>query len=330
MPDRSPLAAFPDSPPARPAVLGPALALLVALAVVALIVGPASATDVTFETLAWIRAPRVVAAILVGAALAASGASLQVAFRNPLAAPDLLGVSAGAACGAAFAILAGFGQAALQGSAFAGALAASGLVWALARWIRIGDATLALVLSGIGVAALASAVLALVSYLADPARQLPAITYWLLGSLAAGSATELIVAGVAMALGLTILWFARWRINLLALPDEEVRALGADPVRLRWVALAGAALAAAAAVALAGVVGWVGLLVPHAARRITGAEFSRLLPLAALTGAIFLLAVDTLGRVAFPIDLPPGVSSALFGVPGLLWLLASRPREPGR
>jgi len=306
-----------------------ALAVLSVIAAIALVIGPASATDLPFATLAAIRAPRILAAILVGAALAASGATLQVAFRNPLAAPDILGVSAGAACGAALAIVVGLGQAGLQASAFAGALAASGAVWALARWIRIGDATLALVLSGIGIAALASAALSLVSFLADPARQLPAITYWLLGSLAAGGTGELLAAAVAIALGVAALWLARWRINLLALPDEEVRALGADPVRLRWVALAGAALAASAAVALAGVVGWVGLLVPHAARRITGAEFSRLLPLSALAGAIFLLTVDTIGRVAFPIDLPPGVSSALFGVPALVWLLASRPRGPG-
>lgn len=315
------------SPPPRRFALGRAFVALALLAGIALLVGPASSTDLSLATLAAIRAPRIIAALLVGAALAASGATLQVAFRNPLAAPDILGVSAGAACGAAVAIVGGFGQAGLQASAFAGALAASGAVWALARWIRIGDATLALVLSGIGIAALASAALSLVSYLSDPARHLPAITYWLLGSLAAGGIGELAAAAVAIVLGLAVLWLARWRINLLALPDEEVRALGADPVRLRWAALAGAALAASAAVALAGVVGWVGLLVPHAARRITGAEFSRLLPFCALAGAFFLLGVDTIGRVAFPIDLPPGVSSALFGVPALIWLLAHPARR---
>ncbi|MGD9946606.1 MAG: FecCD family ABC transporter permease [Burkholderiaceae bacterium] len=279
---------------------------------------------IDWAVLLQLRAPRAVAAVLVGAALAGSGAALQAVFRNPLAAPDILGVSSGAALGAGLAIWGGASGWLVQVCAFGGALCAVAGVALFARLMRSAEPTPALILCGIAIAALFSSALALLTSLADPTRQLPAITYWLLGGLAGTAPAELLPAGVLMAAGLGLLWLLRWRIDALLLPDDEALALGHDPRRLRALAIGAAALAASAAVAAAGLIGWVGLLLPHAARLIAGAAFARMFPLACLGGASFLLLIDTGARWWAPVDIPPGVGTALVGVPLLLWLLARR------
>ncbi|MFP5405175.1 MAG: FecCD family ABC transporter permease [Gammaproteobacteria bacterium] len=312
--------------------------LVLALAfVAALLLGPANLASPGTGALAeaareWrivatIRLPRALAALLVGASdvLAGSGASLQTVFRNPLAAPDILGLSSGAALGAALAILFGWSGWALQAVAFGGALTAVALVAGFARAMRSTEPTTSLILCGIAVAALLSAALALLTALADPSRQLPAITYWLLGSLAVAPSRELAVSAALIAAGLFWLWLVRWQVDALLLPDDEAAALGHDPVRLRAIAIGAAALAASAAVSLTGLIGWVGLLVPHAARLLTGAAFARSFPLACVGGAAFLLVVDTTARVLAPIEVPPAVGTALVGVPLLLWLLGRSP-----
>lgn len=273
-----------------------------------------------------VRGPRILAALLVGAALAAAGTAYQGMFRNPLVSPDLLGVSAGAALGAVLGVF--FSQSALviQIAAFAGGLTAVGMVYAVGTNVRRHDPILSLILAGIVLGSLLGALIALLKFLADPYNQLPAITYWLLGSLAAVAPSDLAFAAPFALAGLVPLYLLRWRMNLLSLSDDEARALGVPVGRLRLAVVCAATLMTAAAVAISGIIGWVGLLIPHAARMLVGPEFSRLLPLSMLLGAAFLLAVDTLCRAAAPIEIPPGVLTALIGTPFFLWLFATARR----
>jgi iron complex transport system permease protein len=178
------------------------------------------------------------------------------------------------------------------------------------------------VLTGVVIGSLLGSVIALLKYLADPYNQLPAITFWLLGSLASISPRDLAVAAPLALLGLAPMLLLRWRMNLLALPDDEARALGVDTRRLRTLVVACATLMTASVVAISGIIGWVGLLIPHAARLLVGPDFGRLLPLAMLMGAGFMLAVDTLCRTLATIEVPPGVLAALIGTPFFLWLFA--------
>jgi iron complex transport system permease protein len=276
-----------------------------------------------------IRAPRVGAAILVGASLAAAGAAFQGMFRNPLASPDLLGVSAGASLGAVLGIFLGLPVAAVQGLAFAGGIAAVAAVAALSSAVRgQGDPVLVLILAGIALGALMGAAISLLKILADPYNQLPAITFWLLGTLSAATREDILAAAPAALLGLVVLLLLRWRLNLLTLGEDEARALGVNTTALRAFAVAGATLATAAVTALAGAVGWIGLVVPHMARMLGGPDLRRLIPLSALLGAAFLLAVDTLARVAGRTELPLGILTAVLGTPLFLWLLV-RARRGG-
>jgi iron complex transport system permease protein len=281
-------------------------------------------TDPAVLAVFWnVRAPRVVAALLVGGALAAAGAAFQAMFRNPLAAPDLLGVTAGASLGAVLGIFIGLPVPAIQALAFAGGILAVLGVTGLAAAVRgQGDPVLVLLLAGIALAALLGAGIALLKVLADPYNQLPAITFWLLGTLAATTRGDLLAALLPAAAGLGLLMLLRWRLNLLTLSEDEARALGVNPTLLRGLAIAGATLATASVTALAGGVGWVGLIVPHMARLLGGPDLRRLLPLSLLLGAAFLLGVDTLARSAGRTEVPLGVLTALLGTPLFLWLLA--------
>jgi iron complex transport system permease protein len=210
--------------------------------------------------------------------------------------------------------------------AFAGGLAAVGLVYAVGSRLRGHDPLLALVLTGVVIGTLLGSAIALMKYLADPYNQLPAITFWLLGSLAAISPRDLAVAAPLSLLGLLPMLLLRWRMNLLSLPDDEARALGVEVARLRTLIVACATLMTASVVAISGIIGWVGLLIPHAARLLVGPDIGRLLPLAMLMGAGFMLAVDTLCRTLAQIEVPPGVLTALIGTPFFLWLFASARR----
>jgi len=281
------------------------------------------AADPTINTVVLqVRGPRVLSALLVGAALAAAGSAYQGMFRNPLVSPDILGVSTGAALGAVLGIFLSQNIVMTQLFAFAGGLAAVGLVYGVGSRLRGHDPLLALVLTGVVIGTLLGSAIALIKYLADPYNQLPAITFWLLGSLASISPKDLGVAAPLALLGLAPMLLLRWRMNLLALPDDEARALGVDTRRLRTLIVACATLMTASVVAISGIIGWVGLLIPHAARLLVGPDFGRLLPLAMLMGAGFMLAVDTLCRTLATIEVPPGVLTALIGTPFFLWLFA--------
>jgi iron complex transport system permease protein len=263
------------------------------------------------------------------AALACAGAAYQNLFRNPLVAPDILGVSAGCALGAVAGIFMGLPIAAIQGLAFAGGIAAVSLVLAVGTWVRGHDRVLTLVLTGVVVGSLFGAGIAFAKYVADPYNQLPAITFWLLGSFSGVLPRDLVLALPLIAAALVPLVLLRWRVNLLSLPDDEARALGVDVARIRMVVIAAATLATSAGVAIAGIVGWVGLVVPHAARLLVGADFSRVLPMSAVLGGTFLLLVDTLCRTIARTELPPGVLTALIGTPVFIWLLAATYRRAG-
>jgi iron complex transport system permease protein len=215
----------------------------------------------------------------------------------------------------------------IQALGFAGGLATVTIVAALARMLRGGGDVLVLVLAGIVVGALAGAAISLVKVLADPFDQLPAITFWLLGSLAGVKANDVAVTMLIVLLGLAPLFLLRWRIGVLSLGDDEARALGVEVGRLRSIVIASATLVTASVVAISGVIGWVGLMVPHMARLLVGPRFDRLLPAAVLLGASFMICVDTLARSAARIEIPLGVLTAVIGGPVFVWLLARNRRK---
>jgi iron complex transport system permease protein len=259
----------------------------------------------------------------VGAALAVAGTAFQGLFRYPLVSPDILGASSGAALGAVLGIFLSLGILAIQALAFAGGVLAVALVYAVGSAVRARDPVLVLVLAGVVIGALLGAGVGLIKYLADPYNQLPAMTFWLLGSLAAVSPSDLIPLFGPVALGTLILLALRWRMNVMSLPDEEARALGVPTTLLRIAIVAAATLVTSASVATAGIIGWVGLVVPHIARTLVGPDFGRLIPAAALIGGGFLLLIDTLARSAAQVEIPLGILTAFVGTPFFIWLLAS-------
>ncbi len=270
-----------------------------------------------------VRGPRVIAAALVGAALAVAGTAFQGLFRNPLVSPDILGASSGAALGAVLGIFFSLGVFAIQALAFAGGLAAVAAVYLIGSAVRSRDPILVLVLTGVVIGSLLGAGVGLVKYLADPYNQLPAMTFWLLGSLAATGVPDLVPLFGPVALGTLVLLALRWRMNVMSLPEEEARALGVPTGPLRIAIVAAATLVTSASVATAGIIGWVGLVVPHIARTLVGPDFARLIPAAALLGGGFLLVIDTLARTIAPIEIPLGILTAVVGTPFFIWLLAS-------
>lgn len=292
-----------------------------------LITGGRSGTNA--DLVLWnLRLPRLVAGILVGAALAAAGASYQAMFRNPLVSPDILGVSAGAGLGAVFAIFLSLPLAAVQLFAFVGGLIAVGLVYLISLTSRQFDPVLVLVLAGVAIASLLGAGISLIKILADPYSQLATITFWLLGGLNAVSQRELLWALPFLLAGLLPLILLRWRINLLSLSDMEAQALGVNTGVLRFLLIICATLMTAAAVSFTGIIGWVGLVIPHIARILVGPEFSRLLPTSLLIGATFLVLTDNVARNAASIELPLGVLTSLIGAPFFLYLLLKgRPHD---
>lgn len=271
-----------------------------------------------------LRLPRIAAAILVGAGLGISGVVLQTIFGNPLVEPGLIGVSQAGAFGAVLTLLL-FAPPLWVVQLVAWAFGGLGLLlsYRIARRFQFGGWILRLVLAGIAVSALFSAGVGLVKFAADPMSELPAITFWLLGGLSSVTWPRLLqVVPVALA-GIVVMWLVRWRMNLLSLEDRVSFSLGTTPVRERLILLAAATAVTAALVALSGIVGWVGLLVPHAARRITGSDTARVLPVAGLIGAVFVLAADTVARTLLAGEIPLGVLTSLMGAAGFIWLLTS-------
>jgi iron complex transport system permease protein len=255
-------------------------------------------------------------------AIAAAGAAYQGLFRNPLVSPDILGVSAGAALGAVLGIYLSLGVVGIQALAFGVGLGAVAVVYAVGAALRRHDPVLVLVLAGIVIGTLLGSCVSLLKYLADPYNQLPAITFWLLGSLASVTLGDVRAVLPSVVLGLVPLLLLRWRMNVMTLGEDEARALGVDTRRVRLAIVGAATLMTAGVVSISGVVGWIGLLVPHLARLLVGPDFRRLLPASILLGASYLLGVDTLARTIARIEIPLGVLTAFIGAPFFIWMLA--------
>ena len=266
------------------------------------------------------RLPRIILACLVGGSLSCAGAAYQGVFQNPMAAPDILGASSGAAFGAALAILLRLPGTLIMVFAFCGSTLTVMLVMFVAGRAR-GKRVLGLILAGIMVSTLISSGTSLIKLAADPEDQLPAITYWLMGSLNGTSPRDVRFVLLPMTLGLVPLFALRWRINLLTLGDEEARTMGVNARRLRTAVILSATLITAASVSVSGVIGWVGLVIPHLTRRMVGNNYRHLLPASALFGAAFLLMVDNLSRNLFAMEIPIGILTSFIGAPFFLYLI---------
>lgn len=265
------------------------------------------------------RLPRALAAAAVGAALSASGAAFQGVFRNPLVNPSLLGVSNGAGFGAALAIVLFGGGIAIYPSAFLfGIIAVAASYW-IARVYKTTP-TIMLILGGTVVSSIFSALVSLMKYVADADTQLPSIVYWLMGSLSSVG-WENFWSVAAMAFGCVVLIVYSWRIDILSMGDKEARSLGLDVGKDKGILIAAATFATAGAVCMSGVVGWVGLIVPHIGRMLIGSENKKLIPVSMALGAAFLVIVDTCARVLWASEVPLGILTALIGAPFFVYLL---------
>lgn len=272
-----------------------------------------------------IRLPRVAAAFLIGAALSAAGAVFQTVFRNPLVDAGFLGVSQGAAFGASAAIVFAAGNAwAVQSGAALFAFLGLSLSYALATRIRVGDEILKLVLAGIVIGAFYAAGTGILKYIADPQKQLPDITYWMLGGLWGITGRDVLEMLPVTVIGLAYLTASRWRLNLLAMKDETAFSMGAAPGRERLAILIAAVAVTAVSVAKAGQVAWVGLIVPHICRRFAGSEMRTLLPASLLLGGLFVLVCDDLARTFLSGEIPLGILTSLGGTLLFLGLLLKR------
>ncbi len=274
------------------------------------------------------RLPRTLTSLLVGAGLGASGAALQGLFRNPLAGPQTVGVLSGAGFGGSLAIFMGLGSTYIIAGAFAAGLLAVFAVIAFAR-LAGGLSVLMIVLAGILVSSLAAAGTTLMQYAADPEEQLPELVYWLMGSFAGTTLSEVFGLITAVSIGVVILWGYALRIDLMSSGEDEARAFGLNLRRDRFIVLAAVALTCAAGVAVSGVIGWVGLVVPHAARFLVGPGHRRLILASALIGAAFLCLIDTAARSLTAAELPVSALTALIGAPVFLALLAGLRRSGG-
>ncbi len=267
-----------------------------------------------------IRLPRIILACLVGCCLSAAGAAYQGVFQNPMAAPDILGAAAGAAFGAALAILHAGSSVTIIVSAFLFSLLTVLLAYLVSRKVK-GKGILGLILSGIVIGALFSSATSFIKLVADPADQLPAITYWLMGSLAGAGLGEIKIALAPMALGLIPLFLLRWRMNVLTVGDDEARTMGVNAVRVRLIVIVCSTLITAASVSISGMIGWVGLVIPHVARKVVGNNYNHLLPASLLCGAIFLLLADNLSRSLLATEIPLGILTAFIGAPFFIYLI---------
>lgn len=284
---------------------------------------PALAADIpetARQLILRVRLPRALAALLIGASFGSTGTAFQAIFKNPLVDSNILGVTSGAGFGAALALLLLGKPWQVQLSAFAFGLLAVALAFFGSRLYK-STPLLVLTLMGILVGSLFGSLTSLLKYVADPLGTLPAITFWLLGSLTGISWQNMAGLTIVTLGGAAFLWLVRWRLNILSLGDEEAKALGVDPTRTKILIILCATLMTAVAVSVSGVIGWVGLVMPHAGRLIVGPDHKRLIPATLSLGATFLLLIDTIARTLLPGEIPLGVLTGLIGVPLLIVLL---------
>lgn len=285
------------------------------------LIGTPKEVEAVHLSVVWqIRLPRVLLALLVGMGLAAAGAAFQGLFGNPLATPDTLGVAAGAAFGAALGLLITKNMIFVQLMAFVFGIGAVGITYLIGQ-IQNARSILMLVLAGMVTSSLFQALISLVKYVADPETQLPEIIYWLMGSMAGVTYTSLFIGAPFIMLGLIVLYLLRWRLNILALPEEEAHTMGIHVKRLRAAVIIAATLITAACVSMCGQIGWVGLLIPHIARMLTGASYKRLIPVSMGLGGIYMVLIDTIARSITAAELPLSILTALIGAPFFAYLL---------
>ena len=270
-----------------------------------------------------IRLPRIIMASLVGCALSTAGASYQGVFQNPMASPDILGASSGAAFGAALAILLGGSAKIVTTAAFLSSIVTVMAVYFIAERAP-GQRVVNLILSGIMVGSLFTAGTSYIKLVADPSNQLPAITYWMIGSLSGSKLSQVSFVIVPMALGLIPLLLIRWQINILTLGDDEARTLGVNTGHLRMIVIFCATLITAASVSVSGMIGWVGLVIPHMCRKLIGNDYRYLLPASMMMGAVFLLVVDNISRNLLAVEIPIGILTAFVGAPFFIYLIVKQ------
>lgn len=279
---------------------------------------PAAAVTIMYT----VRLPRIIAAALIGGALATAGATYQGLFRNPMVSPDLLGASAGAGFGATMGLMFSFSLLGVSVLAFIIGLCAVALSYAISVAIGRGNnAVLILVLTGMVVSSLFSAFTSIVKYVADPNNKLPAITFWLMGGLSSITMSNILLLIPPFLVGLIPLFLLRWKLNVLSFGEEEAQTMGVDTKRLRLLFIVCATLLTAASVAVSGMIGWVGLIIPHVARLLVGPNYKRLMPASLFCGAIFLTVVDDVARTAFAAEIPLGILTSIIGAPFFIFLL---------
>ena len=267
-----------------------------------------------------VRLPRILLACLVGCCLSAAGTAYQSVFQNPMAAPDILGASSGACFGAALGILIGQSKTGITIFAFLFSLLTVALVYIIGSRTR-GNPVISILLAGIMISSLFSAGTSYIKLVADPASQLPEITYWLMGSLSGARMNDVKFVIVPMLVGLVPLFLLRWRINILTLGEEEATAIGVNTRYLRLGTVLCATVLTAASVSVSGMIGWVGLVIPHLCRRLVGNNCRYLIPASMIGGALFLLLVDTISRNLLSVEIPIGILTAFVGAPFFIWLM---------
>lgn len=285
---------------------------------------PESVSTVLFK----IRIPRIFIAVIIGAALAIAGVAYQGLFKNPMVSPDILGASSGAGYGAAIAILLSFGSSGIQISAFLFGLAAVLITIIISKCVaRSNNNILALVLTGMVVNTLFSSFISITKYLADTDDKLPAITFWLMGGLSSVSLKDLLIMIFPFLVGIIPLLLIRWKLNVLSFGEEEAQGMGVDTRKIRALTIFCSTLLTASAVSIGGMIGWIGLIIPHIARLIVGPNYKVLLPASALIGGIFLLIVDDVARCLLSIEIPIGILTSIIGAPFFLYLLFKERRQ---
>ncbi|MDR3053511.1 MAG: iron ABC transporter permease [Coriobacteriales bacterium] len=268
------------------------------------------------------RLPRILAALIIGGAMGMAGAAFQGMFRNPMVSPDLLGATWGAGFGAACAMLFSLPMAVITGSAFLGGLVAVLLTYIFSSTLGRGSANITtLVLTGVVISALFQALISITKYVADPYSQLPGITFFLMGGLSGITWNDIAFILAPVLAGSVVLYSLRWRINILSLDDDESRSLGMDTQKVRILVIVCATLISAVCVAVSGMIGWVGLVIPHLMRMVFGPDYRRLLPASFLAGALYLVLMDDIARGMFSMEIPIGILTALVGAPVFLFLL---------
>lgn len=276
-----------------------------------------------YETIVWnVRMPRIIAALLVGSSLSVAGATYQGLFKNPMVSPDILGASAGASVGACFMMLLNQNGMIIQLAAFAFGLFAVTLTYSLSKAIsKSADMVLMLVLCGLIVSTLFQAFVSIIKYVADTESQLPEITYWLMGSIAKVTYTDIKFFLIPFTLGVIPIMLIRWQLNVMSFGEDEAKAMGVNTRVIRLLCIVCSTLLTAGVVSIAGTVGWVGLMIPHLVRFIVGPNNGRLLPMSFLTGALFMLIVDNVCRSALAYEIPLGVLTSLLGAPFFILIL---------